>query len=363
VSSTIVRANFKELSAALSRSEQIAHLTPFGYSPLEARFLYLIITHSGYFTRRQFLSFTGKTKGWAVHHFTEKLLTRGHAKAEKCIRGVYLFRLCCREMYDALDKPNLRIRSVCSEDWIRARLLTLDFVMTHSHYTYLETPAEKLVFFTQKMGLPTKIVPAKTYSGTHFVGRDTLYFSDRCPIFFEPRDPSNPGAIRPVFVYCDSYPKALDAFKTHLKRYQDLLYRLPDFRFIYASPHPWKIDRAKAQFDRLMRLEDRADRLELMRYFRVRWLWDNDQHSELTREDRDRIRVGDKRFCGEPFVSIYRKWCQGIPGQTELRTMLDLSPPIQNFTFDTYLLPEQYGIFRYETGRPVGTKSRTVGKT
>jgi hypothetical protein len=45
-----------------------------GYNEQEARFLYLAATHSGYFTRHQFLGFTHQTKGCLVHRFTTKLL-------------------------------------------------------------------------------------------------------------------------------------------------------------------------------------------------------------------------------------------------------------------------------------------------
>ncbi len=42
-------------------------LQDFGYNEQEAHFLYLAATHSGYFTRHQFLSFTHQTKGCLVH--------------------------------------------------------------------------------------------------------------------------------------------------------------------------------------------------------------------------------------------------------------------------------------------------------
>lgn len=127
----IVKPHFSELSTACEKcfstpSERIAALSSYGYSETEAGFLYLVIPHSGYFTRQQFLRFTGKTKGWAVHHFTQKLLARGHAKVTPLLHRTYLFRLCSRQMYDDLERPDLRIRSICSDEFILARLLTRD---------------------------------------------------------------------------------------------------------------------------------------------------------------------------------------------------------------------------------------------
>lgn len=338
-------------------------LRTFGYTEQEASFLYLVITYSGFFTRQQFLRFTGKTKGWAVHRFTEKLLAREQATCMKLGGGVYLFQLKCREMYDALDKPNLRIRSAFSDDFIRARLFTLDFVMAHPSLRYLETSAGKLAFFSEKAGLPTEILPGKTYAGIHFKGCQTLYFTDRQPIFLETGSTSQSDVLRPVFVYCDAYERSLDAFKTYLKRYGDLLYRLADFRFVYASPHAKKLPRAVAMFDRFMRSHERVDLSELIRYFRVQWSWDNQKWAELTREDRDRIRAGMKKFCGEPFASAYAKWCREPLGNAELRTLLGPFAMIQNYSFDTHLLRERYAIFGYEREHQSGTKGGTIAKT
>lgn len=344
-------------------SEQSGILSAYGYSLVESQFLYLAVSHSGFFTRRQFLRFTGKTKGWAVHRFTQKLLTRGHATVTPLLHKTFLFHLCSRQMYDDLERTDLRIRSTCSDDFILARLLTLDFVIAHPGLNYLETAAEKLAFFTEKMGFPMQILPGKVYAGISSLERKKRYFTDRCPIYLESENLSPGPQQRPVFVYCDPYAKSLDAFKTHLRRYEDLLYRLTDFRFVYASPYPKKLDRAKAMFDRFIRLQERLDLAELVRYFRVRWLWDEWKHTELTREDRDRVRAGDKRFCGEPFASAYRKWCQEPMGEAELRTFLGPSALIQNYHFETHLLPERHSIFRYETVRAVRAKSGTIAKT
>ena len=62
-----------------------------GYNNQEARFLYLAATHSGYFTRHQFLSFTHQTKGRLVHRFTTKLLTQHHAQATQYGHKTYVF--------------------------------------------------------------------------------------------------------------------------------------------------------------------------------------------------------------------------------------------------------------------------------
>ena len=43
--------------------EHLAALRNLGYTDTEARFLYLVATHSGYFTQRQYLDFTSTDPG------------------------------------------------------------------------------------------------------------------------------------------------------------------------------------------------------------------------------------------------------------------------------------------------------------
>src|SRR6266567_648035 len=65
----------------MTRPEHLAALSDLGYNEQESRFLYLVATHSGYFTLRQFLDYTGTSKGWNVHQFTSKSIRLGHVRA------------------------------------------------------------------------------------------------------------------------------------------------------------------------------------------------------------------------------------------------------------------------------------------
>jgi hypothetical protein len=95
--------------------EQLDRLRDFGYNGQEARFLYLAATHSGYFTRHQFLSFTHQTKGCLVHRFTTKLLTQHHARATQYGHKTSVFKLTSRTIYDLICR---RLLSAWHEDHI-----------------------------------------------------------------------------------------------------------------------------------------------------------------------------------------------------------------------------------------------------
>ena len=59
--------------------DQIETISALGYTETEARFLYLVATHSGYFTLRHFLTFSGATWGKRSSSFAQKVLRHGHA--------------------------------------------------------------------------------------------------------------------------------------------------------------------------------------------------------------------------------------------------------------------------------------------
>jgi hypothetical protein len=125
-------------------SQPLAALGDLGYSHQESRFLYLVATHSGYFTLRQFLEFTGTAKGWSVHQFTRKSIRLGHIRTATYGYRTSVFNLYSRKIYGALDRDNLRNCRRLSHELIRTRLLILDFVLAHPDLEYLETETDKV---------------------------------------------------------------------------------------------------------------------------------------------------------------------------------------------------------------------------
>jgi hypothetical protein len=58
-------------------------LKALGYTEAEARFLYLVATHSGYFVARQFLAFANAHWGERTTSFWNKLHTKKRARRER----------------------------------------------------------------------------------------------------------------------------------------------------------------------------------------------------------------------------------------------------------------------------------------
>src|SRR5438309_7384694 len=90
--------------------DQLAKLRNFGYTEVEARFLYLVATHSGYFTVRQFLEFASAKSGKRNARLVEKLFGLGHVIARRYRRRSLVYHLHSRPIYDAIGKGELRNR-------------------------------------------------------------------------------------------------------------------------------------------------------------------------------------------------------------------------------------------------------------
>ena len=91
---------------------QLANLRAFGYTQAEARFLYLVAAHSGYFTVRQFLDFAHARSGKRNARFVEKLFSLGHVSAQRYMRRNLVYHVRSRQLYEAIGKAHLRNRRV-----------------------------------------------------------------------------------------------------------------------------------------------------------------------------------------------------------------------------------------------------------
>ena len=331
--------------------EHLHRLCGLGYNETEARFLYLVATHSGHFTTRQFLTFAGLQKGSMLDRFTSRLLDQKHARVFEYARNTRVFNVFSRRIYGALGKDNLRNRRQLSDELIHTRLLILDFVLAQPEHRYLETEAEKVSFFHEKLGIPLSVLPGHVYDGIKSLSTTKRYFVDRFPIFLTVggtgRSQSHEVA---TFTYCDCYGRDLKPFLHHLEAYQPFLLRLPQFEFVYASPDPAKIDRARRVFDRLFSADANESRQSLVRYFSLRKLWEERKYNSLMREDRDLLRAGNVRYAAERFQSAYTAWlkenCSAPDSDAAPRTDSALPAAV----FHCQLLPNHYDFFVWQAG-------------
>jgi hypothetical protein len=318
-------------------SENIRAIQSLGYTEDEARFLYIVANHSGYFVPRQFIAFTGASWGKRLQLFTDKLESRGHVtwREYQGMGGVY--HLFSKTLYRQIDRENLRNRRRHSTEFIRTRLLLLDFVLANQVYDYLETEDDKVRFFCDELAVSKKALPAKAYEGVSTPEPTLRYFVDKFPLFLAATNGSSSPVV--TFSYVDPGQASITGFANHLNAYASLFRRLHSFRFVYIAPFTVHFTRAEQCFSSLVKTPLQAGVSgELERYLRLRAAWDGKQYGTLSSDDIEWLDQANKRFGGPRIEQLYAVWCSSEIPKEEYRALLRESQPVRSAEFSTYLV-------------------------
>ncbi|PYU75766.1 MAG: hypothetical protein DMG52_06975 [Acidobacteria bacterium] len=308
----------------------LANLGSLGYTEDEARFLYLVATHSGYFSMRQFLQFTGTKSGDKSMAFSQKLLAKGHATGRSFLRNGFVYHLFSRIVYRAIDRENLRNR--------RAHSLEHNL-----QYEYLETEDDKLNHFCQQLDIPKELLPKKRYSGAVHNRTTERYFVDKFPMFLFPGAFSSPVA---TFTFVDPGLGILDSFKTHLLAYGSLFEALSEVRLVYISPRPTQFEIARKTFLATAGRPPKKDPGDdILRYFRLQKLWDDRKYGKLTTDDIEFLHLSDKRYARHRCQRLYPSWRDGIVSDDYVRSEIQDLSPQRKVIFESELVDGQIGLF------------------
>jgi hypothetical protein len=312
---------------------QLAKLRTFGYTEVEARFLHIAATHSGYFTVRQFLSFAQARYGKRNARFVEKLLTLGHASVQRYRHNGRVYHLDCRQIYAAIGKDYLRGRRKHELRYIRTRLLGLDFILTHPEENYFETAEAKRRYFVEGCKVDPKLF-ATAGGNTH-----AITFADGFPLCIAyPAPEYDPVA---TLTYIDPGHRSVDPYIAHLRRYRPLFRQLPRLQFFYVATKWGRHQEAGVLFPTLVQGEGLAD---LIRMFDVQRRWDNKQYHAVTDAELIFRNQAQKRFQGQGFETLRRLWRRNqLPEDFQPREALFV--PKQKILFRAMEVPGQEGIF------------------
>lgn len=321
--------------------EHIERIKELGYTESEARFLYIVAIHSGYFTLGQFRAFTNTSYGKRTTSFAQKLLKQGHASVRDYMRRGSIFHLFSRVVYGQIEKDNLRNRRKHSFDFMRARLVLLDFVLANQELTYFETEQDKVRFFCEELGISKDSLPVKVYEGGPHSTPTLRYFIDKFPLFLAP--PFS-GALPVVTLsYVDSGFETPSNFAAHLATYQGLFRELRSFKFLYIAAKDAYFRRAAERFRAAVGRPLESDvSSEILRYFQIRAKWERHEYIVPVTEDFEFLNEGRRRFHGERFESLYQSWVAGSIREQELRLEFSQFRPDRQVFFDNFLV-KQHG--------------------
>jgi hypothetical protein len=293
-------------------------LQALGYSESEARFLYIVATHSGYFVARQFLAFTCGHWGKRTTTFWSKLQAKKHARTEYFPMSGKVYHVFSRKLYRQIGRENLRNRREHEFEYIQRRTGILDFVLSHPECQYLETEPEKLSYFCDQLKIPTDFLPSKIYYGQKISQPTVRYFVDKFPMFFDSDSCSSSPVV--TFTYLQGPEVSLTEFVHHLKVYLPLFRQLSEFRFLYLARVDVHFERAKELFNSAVTIPLGSDAsAELCRYFQIRKAWDLRQYTSVTDADLIFRNQAKARFVGQRFEHLYRGWKAGRVAQDDIR--------------------------------------------
>jgi hypothetical protein len=308
-------------------------LQALGYTEEEARFLYVVATHSGYFLARQFLGFTGAHWGKRTTLFWSKLESLKHARTECFPKSGVVYHLFSRRLYRLIERENIRNRRVHEIDFIKRRIAILDFVLLNQRHQYLETEPEKVRFFCGELSIPKQFLPSKLYLAKKASTATVRHFVDKCPMFL-----ASPSPVV-SFTYIHEGAAAFTDFIRHLESYLPLFRQLAEFLLVYVSRTDSHFAKATEIFDSLVKIPLESDIAgDLLRYFQVRKAWDDKQYADLSDADlifRNNARM---RFGGERFEGLYRGWKNERVSESAIEQEFQTNDRKRIVHFETYAL-------------------------
>jgi hypothetical protein len=319
---------------------QLEGLHLLGYTKRESEFLFLVATHSGYFTNRQFKCFAQTESGSVSHAFVRKLLDRKHASYHAYRSGGRVYHLFARKVYQAIERENLRTRKKHELDYVKTRLVALDFVLGHPQYRYLETEAEKVEFFGKEWSVSRETLPVKEYRARRSAEITPRYFVDRFPMFLDRM--SSPPMV--TFTYVDAGAVTLEAFGTHLRAYLGLFQALPKLEFIYMAPTVRFFHAAESEFHQaLYGARDHSKSVSVLDYFRVRKAWEAKER--VASADVVLLKEAQARYAGRQFEELYGEWRKGTIADTELTRTTGEARPSGKGVFRAMVCGSSLAIF------------------
>jgi hypothetical protein len=311
-----------------------------GYTKRESEFLFLVATHSGYFTNRQFKWFAQTESGSVSHAFVRKLLDRKHASYHTYRSGGRVYHVFARKVYQAIERENLRTRKKHELEYIKTRLVALDFVLGHPQHRYLETEGEKVAFFEKEWNVSRETLPVKQYRARRSAEVTPRYFVDRFPMFVD-RLSSAPMV---TFTYVDAGAVTLEAFGTHLRSYLGLFEALPRLEFIYLGPTARFFEAAEIEFYHVLNgVREHAKAVNLLRYFQVRKAWEAKER--VASADVVLLKEAQGRYAGRQFEELYEKWRKGAIADTEVALGTEQVQPSRKGVFRTIVCGSSLAIF------------------
>ena len=316
------------------KAERVEALRPFGFTERQARFLLLVMRHSGVCIKRQYGAFARIARGGQkCNAFFDKLVQRGYAVASDCIHNrAQLYHVHHKPLYYGIGEPESRYRRGVPARQTEERLMRLDAALISPDLDWLTTRSEKLAYLAIKTGSEPAEPPAQSP-----VHEQRDLFPGTFPIGVDATD-------RAVLIYIATKPWT-DDFRTFLVGHLRLLAVTPMWTVRVVFPP--SLQRVLPDFQRAFHdeLESRLDEQtvnDLQWYFfhcRRKTDWST-YTSDVVKE---RFRECANAFRGPRFARLYDRWLrEGETVLTAIPAVIREASTSGRAGLDLHLLPHSY---------------------
>jgi hypothetical protein len=261
----------------MESQDRIAAVVKLGFTERQARFLVLVMQHSGVCLLRQYSAFAGIVHGQKTRKFFAKLVSRRFATAYACRhnRG-RVYHVHHKALYRAIGETDSRHRRPLSPDRIIQGLATLDAVLATPTTEYLSTADER------------RRLPIEQH-----------LFKDKQPVGIDPD-----GRVVLLYIATEARSPRFVAF---LQRQQELLRSVPAWTLRIVVPS-WPNGRGetflKAAEGQLSQVVS-PKQVDLLRtYFEQR----RSTPTPGVRQRSAEFDLARRAFGGERFEVLYRRW-------------------------------------------------------
>jgi hypothetical protein len=316
----------------MTSGERVSAVASLGFTERQAAFLVLVMLHSGVCLGRQYCTFAGIVRGQKMADFFQKLVAKRYATPYTCGHNkARVYHVHSVRLYDAIGQRDVRFRKRSALGRAIERVMLLDHVIAHRHFTWLGAEHDKVAHFLTTTFLRPEQLPRLTFGRAPEM--TVRYFPDKLPVGV------SPDARSHVFLYLLSQPVVAD-FRIFLRRHAELLRALPTWSIRLLVPRGVEADVADA-YEAVFR-EELATPLHPVVANELRWFYRSADVTETV--DRVRLRRARRAFGAPRFHAIRKAWLQDGDRVVDLAMSTALADAIarESGRFERYELPRQY---------------------
>jgi hypothetical protein len=309
----------------------------YGFSERQARFLVLVMRHSGLCVKRQYATFAGVANGGEkCNAFFRKLVRRGFAIETACVHNrAHLYHVHSKPLYYAIGDADNRYRRTVPAVAVAERLMRLDAAVLEPDLEWLTKRSEKLAHLASKTDADRHGQRADTPGGD--AGGLANQFPGTFPIGID-------SSGRVVLLYLASTPWT-DDFRTFLVGHTALLSVTQSWTLRTLVPQT--VQRAVVAYGAAAR-EERASPLDATTMRELQHYFFHRRRRTDLRTLPDSLRVLLTRYSeaygGARFIHLYRRWLAN-----EHAALAPVPPAIatglaeRRGTVEFIVLPHTYG--------------------